>query len=147
MKCCFACLDKILKYIARNAYVMIAIHGYNFWSACKQAFNLLLRNAARAATLNFVGDFTLFMGRVFVCGVVTAVAMIFFSKLVEGVSYAIIPAVLVFLISFLASGAFTSVFEMGIDSMFLCFLEDEERNDGSPGHEKYAPEELKDFLK
>jgi len=147
MKCCFLCLDRILKYITRNAYIMIAIHGYNFWNACKQAFNLLLRNVARCATLNFVGDFTLFMGKVFVCGVVTAVAMLFFSKVVEGVTYAIIPAIIVFLISFLASGAFTGVFEMGIDSMFLCFLEDEERNDGSPGHEKYAPQELKDFLK
>jgi Pyruvate/2-oxoacid:ferredoxin oxidoreductase delta subunit len=146
LKCCLYCLDKFLKYLTRNVYIMIAIHGYNFWNGCKQAFNLLLRNAVRAATVNFVGDFTLFIGKVFVCGAVTGVALVFFQYCVEGINYAIIPALIVFIMSYFASGAFSSVFEMGIDSMFLCFLEDEERNDGTPGHEKYAPQELVDYF-
>jgi hypothetical protein len=46
----------------------------------------------------------------------------------------IVPAVIVFLCSWLASGAFTSVFEMGIDAVLLCYLEDEERNNGEARH-------------
>jgi len=147
LKCCFYCLDKFLKYLNRNCYIMIAIHGYNFWNGCKQAFNLLLRNIVRVTTLNFVGDFVLFLGRVFVCGAVTAIALYFFSHKVDGITFPILPSLLVFVISLMASGAFTNVFEMGIDSTLLCFLEDEERNDGSPGHEKKAPQELVDFIK
>ena len=146
MKCCFKCLDKFLKFLNRNCYIMIAIHGYTFWQGCKKAFELILRNVVRVTTLNFVGDFLLFLGRVFVCGAVTALSLYFFTKQVEGVTFPILPSLLVFVASFFASGAFTNVFEMGIDSTMLCFLEDEERNDGSPGHEKRAPEELQDFL-
>ena len=50
-----------------------------------------------------------------------------------------------FICSYLASGAFTGVFEIGIDSMFLCFMEDEERNDGI-NHRKYSSKGLRKFM-
>ena len=75
---------------------MIAIHG------CKKVFELILRNVVRVTTLHFVGDFLLFLGRVFVCGAVTALSLHFFTKQVEGVTFPILPSLLVFVASFFA---------------------------------------------
>ncbi|KAH0789400.1 choline transporter-like protein 2 isoform X2 [Histomonas meleagridis] len=145
LKCCCICVQKFLKYINRNAYIMIAMHGFNFFRGCKEAFNLLLRNAARATALNWVGDFTLFLGRVFVAGVVSSIS-IFIFKANKDITFYIVPAVCVFVMSWLASGAFTGVFEMSIDATFLCLLEDEERNDGGPGQRRHTPPEMTEFM-
>ena len=143
--CCCWCFEKFMKFINRNAYILIAIHGYNFFGACKQAFSLILRNVVQVATVNWVGDFTLFLGRIFVTGIVTGVSCYLFSQMDE-VTFYVVPGALVCIIAFLASGAFTELFEMGIDSMFLCYMEDRERNDGSAGHEMYGPPELTGYL-
>jgi len=145
LSCCFWCLEKFLQYLNRNAYVLIAIHGYSFFSGCVQAFNLIIRNCVRVATINWVGDFSLFLGRVFVSGAVTVLSIVLFMNN-EKVSFFAVPAIIVFFLSYIIAGAFTQIFEIGIDSMFLCFMEDEERNDGSPGREKFAPPELAEHL-
>ena len=46
-KCCFWCLEKFMKYINRNAYIMTAVYGGNFCSSAKDAFSLLMRNFLR----------------------------------------------------------------------------------------------------
>jgi choline transporter-like protein 2/4/5 len=43
-------------------------------------------------------------------------------------------------------GVFFSVYEMAVDTLFLCFLEDCERNDGSPEKPFYMPKELMEIL-
>ena len=141
MRCCLACFEKFIKYINRNAYVLIASHGYSFFQGSVQSFNLILRNPIRAAAVDKVGDFTLFLGKVFISALVGGLSLVWFYNMTE-VTFYIIPTVFVVVLSFFISGAFTSVFEMGIDASFICALEDEERNDGSPGHERYADEEL-----
>lgn len=140
--CCFKCLEKFLKYINRNCYILIAIHGYNFFQGCKHAFELITRNIVRVVTINWVGDFTLFLGRVFISGIATAVSLYIFMKK-EDIEFYCVPAAVVFVLSFIVSGVFTELFEMGIDSMFLCFMEDCERNEG---HEMYTPEELRSWI-
>ncbi len=46
-RCFFWCLETFMKFINRNAYIVTAIYGENFCSAAKDAFSLLMRNAAR----------------------------------------------------------------------------------------------------
>ncbi|KAH0791662.1 choline transporter-like protein 2 isoform X3 [Histomonas meleagridis] len=145
LKCCFCCLEKFLKYLNRNAYIMTAMHGFSFFKASKEAFFLLLRNAARATALNWVGDFTLFLGRILISALVSGISILIFKDQ-DDVTFYIVPAVIVLIMSYLASGAFTGVFEMSIDATFLCFLEDEERNDGGPGARRHTPDEMKQYL-
>lgn len=54
MKCFFWCLEKFLKFINKNAYIMCAIHGKNFCGSAKDAFNLLMRNMLRVFALDKV---------------------------------------------------------------------------------------------
>lgn len=43
-----------MKFLNRNAYIMCAIHGKNFCSSAKDAFNLLMRNVLRVFALDKV---------------------------------------------------------------------------------------------
>lgn len=54
LKCCFYCLEKFIKFINRNAYIMCAIHGKNFCVSAKDAFSLLMRNILRTFVLDKV---------------------------------------------------------------------------------------------
>lgn len=52
--CCFWILEKFLKYMNKNAYIMCAIHGKGLIRSAKDAFDLLVRNLVRVVVLNKV---------------------------------------------------------------------------------------------
>lgn len=66
--CCFWCLEKCLKYISRNAYILIALRGRNFCSAAADAVRLISENFVRAFALDRVADFVLFVGKMVIVG-------------------------------------------------------------------------------
>ncbi|TRY97300.1 hypothetical protein DNTS_020591 [Danionella cerebrum] len=107
LKCCFWCLEKFIKFMNRNAYIMVAIYGKNFCRSARDAFFLLMRNVIRVVVL----DKTVLVG------------------------------------SYLIAHGFFSVYSMCVDTLFLCFLEDLERNDGSPERPYLMSENLLNVLK
>uniref|UniRef100_S4RJH3 Choline transporter-like protein n=1 Tax=Petromyzon marinus TaxID=7757 RepID=S4RJH3_PETMA len=80
LKCCFWCLEKFMKFINRNAYIMIAIYGKNFCVSAKNALSLLMRNIVRVVVLDKVTDFLLLLGKLVVVGGVGVFAFFFFSN-------------------------------------------------------------------
>nr|XP_009941013.1 PREDICTED: choline transporter-like protein 5 [Opisthocomus hoazin] len=138
LKCCFWCLEKFLKFINRNAYIMIAIYGKNFCTSAKDAFFLLMRNVVRVAVLDKVTDFLLFLGKILVAGGVGVLAFFFFTQRIPvfaqeapTLNYYWVPLLTVIIGSYLVAHGFFSVYAMCVDTLFLCFCEDLERNDGS----------------
>ncbi|XP_045915582.1 choline transporter-like protein 4 [Micropterus dolomieu] len=140
MKCCLWCLEKFIKFLNRNAYIMIAIYGKNFCVSAKNAFSLLMRNIIRVVVLDKVTDLLLFFGKLLVVGGVGVLAFFFFSGRIilpgstfrsETLNYYWMPIITVVVGSYLIAHGFFSVYNMCVDTLFLCFLEDLERNDGS----------------
>ncbi|RVE69082.1 hypothetical protein OJAV_G00074180 [Oryzias javanicus] len=153
LKCCFWCLEKIIKFLNRNAYIMVAIYGKNFCTAAKDAFFLLLRNLLRVAVLDKVTDFLLFLGKLLVVGLVGVFAFFFFSGRVKAfentapnLHYYWVPILTVVIGSYLIASGFFSVYSMCVDTLFLCFCEDLERNDGSPARPYYMSASLGEVL-
>uniref|UniRef100_A0A3P8WKZ6 Choline transporter-like protein n=1 Tax=Cynoglossus semilaevis TaxID=244447 RepID=A0A3P8WKZ6_CYNSE len=153
LKCCFWCLEKFIKFLNRNAYIMVAIHGKNFCSSAKDAFFLLMRNMIRVAVLDKVTDFLLFLGKLLVVGLVGVFAFFFFSGRVKAfedtaphLHYYWVPILTVVIGSYLIANGFFSVYAMCVDTLFLCFLEDLERNDGSAERPYLMPENLRKIL-
>lgn len=70
MSCCIDYLmelvEQFLKFLVRNAYIIVAMDGTPLISSGKKAFNLLSKNLLDVVALNKVGDFILFLGRIFV---------------------------------------------------------------------------------
>ncbi|XP_041810612.1 choline transporter-like protein 4 isoform X2 [Chelmon rostratus] len=140
LKCCFWCLEKFIKFLNRNAYIMIAIYGKNFCVSAKNAFLLLMRNVVRVVVLDKVTDLLLFFGKLLVVGGVGILSFFFFSGRIllpgttfrsEALNYYWMPIITVVFGSYLIAHGFFSVYNMCVDTLFLCFLEDLERNDGS----------------
>uniref|UniRef100_A0A3Q2YAV5 Choline transporter-like protein n=1 Tax=Hippocampus comes TaxID=109280 RepID=A0A3Q2YAV5_HIPCM len=149
LKCCFWCLERFIKFLNRNAYIMIAIHGKSFCTSSKDAFFLLMRNILRVAVLDKVTDFLLFLGKLLIAGTVGALAFFFFTRkipVIKGeaptLNYYWVPLVMVILLSYLVAHGFFSVYSICVDTLFLCFCEDLERNDGSLARPYYMSPEL-----
>ncbi|GLD74382.1 choline transporter-like protein 5-A, partial [Lates japonicus] len=68
LRCCFWCLEKFIRYMNHNAYIMVAVYGKNFCTSAREAFFLLMRNVVRVAVLDRVTDFLLFLGKVLIAG-------------------------------------------------------------------------------
>ncbi|XP_033927797.1 choline transporter-like protein 2 isoform X2 [Melopsittacus undulatus] len=154
LKCCFWCLEKFLKFLNRNAYIMIAIYGTNFCTSARNAFLLLMRNIIRVAVLDKVTDFLFFLGKLLIVGSVGILAFFFFThriKLVQdtapSLNYYWVPILTVIVGSYLIAHGFFSVYGMCVDTLFLCFLEDLERNDGSAEKPYFMSPDLKKLLK
>ncbi len=89
--CCLYCLEKILVFLTRNAYIEVgecycfpsfeviviifyrhfriifaAIFGDNLWTSGKRAYHVLVNNSLRVIAINSVGDFVLFLGKALV---------------------------------------------------------------------------------
>uniref|UniRef100_A0A3P8ZCJ7 Choline transporter-like protein n=1 Tax=Esox lucius TaxID=8010 RepID=A0A3P8ZCJ7_ESOLU len=138
-KCCFWCLERFIKFINRNAYIMIAIYGKGFCPSARDAFYLMMRNVVRVAVLDRVTDFLLFLGKMLIAGTVGVIAFFFFTHKIPIVQeevptlhYYLVPLLTVIAGSYLIAHGFFSVYTMCVDTLFLCFCEDLERNDGSP---------------
>ncbi|KAM6217071.1 choline transporter-like protein 5 [Rhynchocyon petersi] len=80
LKCCFWCLETAVKFINKNAYIMIAIYGKNFCKSAKDAFNILMRNVVRVAVMDKVTDFVLILGKILVSGSVGVMAFLIFTQ-------------------------------------------------------------------
>ncbi|XP_053577958.1 choline transporter-like protein 4 [Bombina bombina] len=155
LKCCFWCLEKFIKFLNRNAYIMIAIYGKNFCVSAKNAFKLLMRNIVRVVVLDKVTDLLIFFGKLLVVGGVGVLAFFFFSGRLPipndqfkspTLNYYWIPILTVVVGSYFIAQGFFSVYNMCVDTLFLCFLEDLERNDGSQEKPYYMPKSLMSIL-
>jgi hypothetical protein len=135
-QCCFSCIEKIVKFLNKNAYIEIAIYGKGFCTSAKNAFQILLRNAFRLVAIDGVAGFVLFLGRLFVasasgCGAYYWLHYYYDVILQTPLNYTSASIVVIMIIGFIVSGVFFFVFDMTIDTIFICFCEDCERNDGS----------------
>nr|XP_048309492.1 choline transporter-like protein 5 isoform X1 [Myodes glareolus] len=138
LRCCFWCLEKMVKFLNRNAYIMIALYGKNFCESTKNAFYLLMRNILKVAVTDEVTHFVLLLGKILVSGIVGILAFLLFTdrlqRIVEGpttLNYYWVPFLTLVVGSYLIAHGCFSVYSMCVETIFICFCEDVERNDGS----------------
>ncbi|KFW65394.1 Choline transporter-like 2, partial [Pygoscelis adeliae] len=136
LKCCFWCLEKFIKFLNRNAYIMVRVS--------RPDADAHLSLVSRVAVLDKVTDFLFFLGKLLIVGSVGILAFFFFTqriKLVQDtappLNYYWVPILTVIVGSYLIAHGFFSVYGMCVDTLFLCFCEDLERNDGSPERPYY----------
>ncbi|KAG8194228.1 hypothetical protein JTE90_024559 [Oedothorax gibbosus] len=129
-QCCLSCFESYLKFLSKNAYIMIVIYGDGFCASARRAFATLTANILRIAAVDSIGDFILFIGKM---GVTVSVAFIALEMLrdKEGLNYIWAPVAISSVFAFLVCHCFLSVYEMAIDTLLLCFCEDCQMNDGS----------------
>ncbi|KAF7647453.1 hypothetical protein LDENG_00172240 [Lucifuga dentata] len=143
--CCLWCLEKCLNYLNQNAYAATAINSTSFCTSARDAFVILVENALRVATINAVGDFVLFLGKILIV-TSTAFAGVLLLNYQRDYAEWLLPLIIVCLFAFLVAHCFLSVFEIVVDVLFLCFAIDTKYNDGTPGKEFFMDKALMEFV-
>ncbi|KAH8381232.1 hypothetical protein KR093_000099 [Drosophila rubida] len=148
MRCFFWLLETFLRFLNRNAYIMCAIHGKNFCTSAKDAFNLLMRNFLRVVALDKVTDFLFFLSKLLLTGGAGVATYYFLANnpSVIQLNHKAVPTTVVVIAAFLITSVFFGVYSMAVDTLFLCFLEDCERNDGSPEKPYFMSKQLMKIL-
>uniref|UniRef100_A0A914XEE5 Choline transporter-like protein n=1 Tax=Plectus sambesii TaxID=2011161 RepID=A0A914XEE5_9BILA len=142
--CCLYCVEKCLRYLHHNAYTIIAIEGRSFCPAAAQAFGILASNATDVATINTVGDFVLFLGK---CGVAALTGLVASLRFRDNpqLHYWAIPLLMVCIFAYFIAHCFLSVYEMVIDTLFLCYAEDKDYS-ARTGEEEFTDAHFKDYM-
>ncbi|KAI8803246.1 plasma-membrane choline transporter-domain-containing protein [Cladochytrium replicatum] len=145
IQCCVGCLEKIVKWINKHAYIMIAIRGSAFCKSAMVGFGLIVRNAFRAVAVDLVSDYIIFLSKVIV---IVASAFATWGALGRygadlEIQFPFIIVALVGVAAAVISSVVFSIFHMGTATVFMCFLEDCERNDGSLERPYFMSKNLK----
>ena len=147
--CCLRCflwvLERIIKFINRNAYIMVAVKGTGYCQSAGRAVSLLISNALRLVAVNVIGDVLLWLGKLTVTGSCGLVAFLmsnsdYYTNEDDHpdtyLSSPLMPIVISLLVGYVVAELFFEVFEMTIDTILLSFCEDCESHNGIP---VYAP--------
>jgi len=85
-----------------------------------------------------------------VVGIVGVASFFWFDKLSSddptSLRYDVVPTIIMVVFAYAVSVLFFDVYDMAIDTIFLCFLEDLEMNDGSAEKPYYMSDSLKKIL-
>eukprot|EP01012_Entosiphon_sulcatum_P003724 TRINITY_DN11298_c0_g1_i1.p1 TRINITY_DN11298_c0_g1~~TRINITY_DN11298_c0_g1_i1.p1 ORF type:complete len:665 (-),score=119.59 TRINITY_DN11298_c0_g1_i1:201-2195(-) len=139
INCLFNCLERIINFINRNAYIMVAIRGKGFCQSAAEALKLLVANIIRVSCTNFISSFVLFLCK----GVILISNLYLASKLLDTsiatgpVDSGLFPLFLIACITFSVATMFLNLFDDCIDALLLCFF-----LDSSQDGDHYMPEAL-----
>ena len=149
--CCLLCLEKCMKYISRNAYILVIMRGTNFFKSSMESFSLLASNIAAVTVLKSVSTLFIWMGKVsniimsssprhFIYSS-TLVVQVMIRFCPTWVTQPIVsfvgPTVVIIILSYLISTIFIQVFVIAVDTTMLCYCEDLKKN-GTDGQKAQA---------
>lgn len=144
--CVVNCVERLIRFLGKLAYIEIAIYGMNFCTGIYSASKRLIKNMVRFSFLSVFAHLMIFMGKV---GVV--VGTVFICEMImtqERETTAINPPYAPLLFCGLAAALtvmlIMSVYETAIDTIMMCFLEDESENTGDKP--SFATGELAQFM-
>jgi choline transporter-like protein 2/4/5 len=140
IQCCMCCLERLLKYISKSAYVIVAMQGVSFCAATKTAFSLIFANLAQIATSNSIVSFMLLLAKV----AITAGCSLLFYFVVDAdpaysrggareLSNPAVPLALCGLVAFFVGSTFMNLYGMVVDTILLLFCVDKRENKGKDG--------------
>jgi len=145
---CLWYLQKIIEWINRNTYILIAIEGKSFCASAMEALSLIFNNLATVGAVNVIGDVLLFLGKLSVsltCGVLAFLYLDddAYTTGENKISSPLLIVVFCVIFGFVIAGLFMSVVEMAIDTTLLSFCKDCKLHGGKP---RYAPPLLESVL-
>lgn len=128
LQCILGCIQGIVQYINKFAYIHVAMHGYSFCKAARECFDLISRNFFSAVIMDTITGFVLFVGKALftaLCTIITIGILDANDKPLTSVTLG-----LTIVISFAILHIISHVIGVSVDTVFVCYLEDLEMNKG-----------------
>jgi hypothetical protein len=126
VQCVTWCLEKCLKFLNKNAYIQIALAGYNFCQGAKKAMGLILRNFVRFGVIASIGWITQMIGYSVICAATTILGYFILRGMNPDVN-PIPPVFLILIIGYIIGRLFSMVFTMAVDTSLQCYIICEEK--------------------
>ena len=136
------CLERIIKYLNKQAYIQIALRGKNFCRASWDGISAILSNPLRYGIVSGVGSILMFITQLLISAGATAmfyVLITFVDSIRNNILEPIFLLVIVFLGSYIIAVSFMSVYSIAMDTILACFIADEQNQKGRSGRPLYAP--------
>lgn len=157
---CMCLLERCLKYITKNAFIMVAMRGKPFCEACCASFKLLLTNLVQFVIVGIFSKVVVAFGKIFIVmlccvgayGIVKIVPDLTDVTSVYYVTNSFIPVTLTGILAFGVASAFLHVYDLAIATILLCFCEDYkyhnvgEASKVSDHDEVYMPSSLRNIV-
>lgn len=140
---CLWCLEKCMKFLNKNAYIIVAMKGCMFCSAALEAIKLILMNPRRITAVSMVTVFVLNLGKLAVCAGCAMIGYSWLTEIPEVESY-FLPVLVIVMLAYCVSYVVFSIYDKTVDTILLCVLEDEKLNKHT-GH-YFAPPDIRAFL-
>ena len=126
LQCLLGCIQGIVQYINKFAYIHVAMHGYSFCKAARECFDLISRNFFSAVIMDTITGFVLFVGKALftaLCTIITIGILDARDRPLTSVTLG-----LTVVISFAVLHIVSHVIGVSVDTVFVCYLEDLEMN-------------------
>lgn len=129
---CLCLLERCLKYITKNAFIMVAMRGKPFCESCCASFKLLLTNLVQFVIVGVFSKVVVAIGKIFIVvaccaacyGWIKVDSTYTDTALTTYITNTFIPVTLVGLLAFGIASAFLHVYDLAIATILLCFCED-----------------------
>jgi len=128
LQCLLGCIQGIVQYINKFAYIHVAMHGYSFCKAARECFDLISRNFFSAVIMDTITGFVLFVGKALFTALSTIITIGILDANDRPISYVTLG--LTASLSFLVLHIISHVIGVSVDTVFVCYLEDLEMNKG-----------------
>lgn len=129
--CCLWCFEKCIKFITKNAYIYVAMRGYSFCKASRNAFGALVSNMKQFAVTSVITSIFILLGKLLITLSVGFFAYLWveydddFGKGKDNeLHLPVLPVIVTALVAYFCSTLFLDVYDLSISSILLCFCED-----------------------
>lgn len=133
LQCLMLWFNKFVKFVSRNAYIYAAMYPDNsFFSACKGVYGLVIRNIKEIWVIDQISDFIMFVGKLAIVALAGAISYLWLQNHSGNPSGILIPLCVTCLLAYFIASGCMQIYEMTIDTIIICFLEDKTINRPGP---------------
>lgn len=125
--CCLDCTDRFIRYLTENAYIYSALSSDSFCTSALHSFMLMLKNSAKFAFVASVSDTFMILAKISVSFLVLLTCWAIMAAMKSGIAVedeSFGPLFVIFLVSYLVTSIFISIFHTSANTILQCFLVD-----------------------
>lgn len=118
-----------MKWLNKNIYIETILFNTGFWTSACRVMTTLFSHMDYIAVTKPIASGVLWFGKGTIAFVTTVFAAWWLTK-IDGVHSILFPSLVVLVLSFSIAQTFAEIYDMGVDTMLLCFCE-------ADGHDEF----------
>jgi hypothetical protein len=109
----------VVKFVSKNAYILIALKGRSFCASARAAFFLILSNIKQVAVNALVTGLVLNLAKLTITCGCGAAALYTFAAMGEELSSPMLPVLFVLLLAWSVASGFMGVYGLAVDTIMV----------------------------